>query len=247
MTEELKAIFFDIDDTFFSTSEFAKSARLNSVSGMISAGLRMRTDECLQELEEVINEFSSNYSMHFDKLLQRIPKEKYEPINPAVIIAAGVVAYHETKNKNLAPYPDVVGVLQLLTKTKLIRGVITAGLQIKQAEKLVRLKLLPYLTSYAIFITEQLGIGKPNPKLFTKVSQILSFEPNTCMYVGDNPINDIEPAKKAGFITVLNRRSGKYLEVSSNIESDYIIHDMWELLHLLTDEFNIKIDDSYNR
>ena len=48
--------------------------------------------------------------------------------------------------------PRYRDVLKLLSKTELILGVVTAGLPIKQAEKLVRMKLHHYLNSGAIFI-----------------------------------------------------------------------------------------------
>lgn len=238
----LKAIFFDIDDTFYSTSEFAKMARLNSVYAMIEAGLKMSISECIEELREVIEEFGSNFGHHYDRLLLRISKEKYSDVNPAVIVAAGVVAYHETKYKNLKPYEDVSEVLRILSSTDLILGVITAGLMHKQAEKLVRLKILKYLTPNAIFITDQIGIGKPNVKLYKNAYKSLGLKAEECMYVGDNPITDIDPPKSLGMITALNRRSGKYLESKGKTEPDYIIHDMWELLDILKKYFGIRAE-----
>ena len=214
---ELKAIFFDIDDTLFSTFEFAKAARLNSVYAMIRAGLKCNVNECIQELNEVTEEFGSNYEHHYDRLLLRLPKESYKDINPAIIVAAGVVAYHQTKNSSLKPYDDVVEILRILSKTELILGIITAGLKIKQAEKLVRLDLLKYLNPRAIFITDQIGIGKPNIKLYKNACDTLNLDPKFSMYVGDNPISDIDPPNKLGMITVLNRRSGKYLTSSLSL------------------------------
>ncbi len=238
---KLKAIFFDIDDTFYSTSEFSKMARLNSVYAMIEAGLKMSVNEVFDELREVIQEFGANFSHHYDRLLLRIPKEKYGQVNPAIIIAAGVIAYHETKYKNLKPYEDVVEVIRILSSTNLTLGVITAGLMNKQAEKLVRLKIIKYLTPNAIFITDQIGIGKPNIKLYKNAYKSLKLQSEECIYVGDNPITDIDPPNQVGMITVLNRRSGKYLEVKGKSEPKYIIHDMWELLDLLKRDFDIKI------
>lgn len=138
---ELSAIFFDIDDTLYSTTEFAVQARRNSVNAMIRAGLRMDPEECLRELNEVIGEFSSNYEQHFDKLLLRIPQKCYDGINPGILIASAVVAYHDTKVQQLVPFPNVPEVLERLSQTNLILGVITDGRDIKQAEKLVRLRV----------------------------------------------------------------------------------------------------------
>jgi putative hydrolase of the HAD superfamily len=238
--ERLDAIFFDIDDTLYSTSEFAKLARLNSIHAMIQHGLKMTSVDAFRELSEVIREFGSNYGDHYQKLLLRVPPEAYAGINPAILIAAGVGAYHKTKFESLRPYEDVLEVFAALKeKTDLRLGVISAGLTIKQADKLVRLGVLPYLDGTAIFITDQLGVGKPNPKLYKKVCQTLGLAPERCMYVGDNPPNDIDPANAAGLITVLNRRGGRHLEVEGKTRPAHVIHDLWELLEVLRSAYGI--------
>lgn len=238
---ELKAIFFDIDDTLFSTSEFAKAARLNSVYAMIRAGLDCNVNECIQELKEVTEEFGPNFEHHYDRLLMRLPEESHKGINPAIIVAAGVVAYHKTKNSSLKPYDDVVEIMRILSKTELILGIITAGLKIKQAEKLVRLELLEYLEPRAIFITDQLGIGKPNVKLYKNACDAQGLPPQSCMYVGDNPLTDIDPPNKLGMITVLNRRSGKYLSIEGKTTPKHTITDMWELLKIIKEDYHIPV------
>ncbi len=99
----LKAIFFDIDDTLYSTSDFARRARENSIDAMIRCGLRVDREVLLRELEEIISEFSSNYEGHFDKLLLRVLRSSYDGVSKAILVAAGVDAYHETKFRELAP------------------------------------------------------------------------------------------------------------------------------------------------
>ncbi len=233
----LKAIFFDVDDTLYSTSGFAQAARRKSVEAMIRAGLKMQVDECVQELNEVMEELGSNYDRHYDKLLVRISKEKYADVNPAIIIAAGVVAYHHTKFKMLKPYPDVIDVFNILICSPLVLGIITAGLEIKQAEKLIRLKLLDYINPKAIFISDQLAIGKQNTKIYQYACDSMNVAPEHCMYVGDNPVYDIDVPDKLGMITVLNRRSGKYLNVYGKAKPRYIIHNMWDLLEILRRDY----------
>jgi len=238
---KLKAIFFDIDDTLFSTSGFARAARMASVKAMIGAGLKMEAEECFQELSEVIEEFGSNFERHYDKVLLRVPRERYAGISPAIIIAAGMVAYHQTKFRELRPYPDVVEVFKLLSQTPLILGIITAGLEIKQAEKLIRLDLTRYIHPRAIFITDQLGIGKQNPKLYQLACQHMGLVPACCMYVGDHPLYDVDIPNKVGLITVHNKRSGKYLKMKGNTDPRYVIKNMWELVDILRREFGMHI------
>lgn len=238
---KLSAIFFDIDDTLYSTSEFARRARTNSMDAMIAAGLRMDGDSLLAELDEVIAEFSSNYGNHFDKLLSRVPADAIRGLNPAMLVAAAVVAYHDTKVRELAAYPDAVELLKDLSRAVPIVGVITAGPAIKQAEKIVRLHIRQYLSPNAIFISDQIGISKPNPKLYSRACQSVGVKPAEAMYVGDNPPNDIDPVKSVGMIAVLHRRSGKYMAVAGKAKPDYEISSFAQLREILRAEFGVAV------
>ncbi|MCB9883318.1 MAG: TIGR02253 family HAD-type hydrolase [Planctomycetes bacterium] len=237
----LRAIFFDIDDTLFSTSVFAEKARRNAMEAMIRYGLKVDRDALVRELEEVISEFSSNYEHHFDKLLLRVPQKSFEGINRAILVAAGVVAYHETKFHELKVFDDAYELLRDLSKTPVIMGIISAGLSIKQAEKIVRLNIYEFLNPEAIFISEQVGISKPNPKLYQRACEQLGVPPEQVMYIGDHPANDIAPPKKLGMVTVLHRRSGKYAKDPVTVEPDYCIGHFHELRVILEQDFGIDL------
>lgn len=235
----LDAIFFDIDDTLFSTSVFADKARRAAVDAMVSVGLRTTREACFKELTEVVQEFSSNYGMHFDKVVERLPPEASSGLNREIVIAAGIVAYHETKTREFKVYDDVYEVLRWIGDRVPTRGIISAGIGIKQAEKVIRLKIHEFLSPHAIYFTEQIGINKPNPKLYRRVLADLELEAERTMYVGDNPSNDIDPANEVGMITVHNRRSGRHSEIRGRTPPDYEISDFYGLRDLLRSDFDL--------
>jgi putative hydrolase of the HAD superfamily len=237
----LRAIFFDVDDTLYSTTQFTNLARRASIQAMRQIGLKMPVETLLHELEEVINEFSSNYPHHYDKLLLRIPKRTYDGINPAMLIASAVCAYHETKHSSFKPFPDVIPFFKKLAKVDLIKGVITDGIDTKQAEKLLRLRIYPFLTSSAIFISDQIGVSKPNPKLFQYACNEHNLNPHETMYVGDNPIHDIDPANRIGMLTVLCNRGGKHAQKHGNTKPNYTISNFTQLGNILKREFSIPL------
>ncbi len=236
----LRAVFFDVDDTLYSTAEFAREARANAIRAMIGAGLRLSFEAAAAELEEVIREFTSNYDRHFDTMLLRLPAVSCGRVNPAVIVAAGVVAYHETKRERLRAYPDALEALRALSaRPGLCLGVITAGLTVKQAEKLVRLGVLPYLDPRAVFITEQVGIDKVNPKLYRTACAALGLEPAACLFVGDHPARDADSAKAAGMWTALLRYGGRDNGKVGQTAPDYVIRGFAELLAIIDGDFEI--------
>lgn len=234
---DLKAVLFDLDDTLFSTTAFAKRARLNAVQAMRAAGLDFPEEVVLRELGEVINEFSSNYSGHYDNLLHRLCPQGLGGINPAIVVASGVVAYHNTKFLGLEPFEDVRGHLKWLRQEGLCAGVVTHGWTTKQAEKLVRLGLMEFLDPKAIFISDQIGIAKPNPKLYSHVLRELGLKPSEVIYVGDNPQHDILPPQSLGICAVWASRGAKHsLE---GIVPDYEIKNFGELEEILRRDFGI--------
>lgn len=236
---KLQVLFLDIDDTLYSTSAFAERARRNAMEAMIRLGLRLTVDEAMAELREVISEFGSNYSFHYDRLLKRLPTAVVPPGNPAVLVAAAVSAYHDTKYQCLSPFEDVPEVLlRIRTHTDLTVGIITDGLTLKQAEKLVRLGVTDWLDRSAIFISDQIGISKPNRKLYQRACDELGVAPTACMYVGDHPEHDIPPAHAIGMVTVRYRSpGGKHAARECPVPPDYEIHAFSGLLPILRDDF----------
>ncbi len=237
--KRVRAIFFDIDDTLYSTTEFVRKARANALRAMMASGLRADMETLAAELEEVVREFTSNDEHHLDRLLLRLPAEARGGANPAVLVAAGMVAYHDTVRQDLRPYEDALEVLRILSARGMCLGVISSGIAVKQAEKLVRLGVLPYLSPEAVLIGEQIGMSKTNPRLYIKAAESLGFKPAECMHVGDRPDTDIDPANEAGMITVLHARGGPYHSRQGRTSPAYTIHNFWDLLDILKRDFGI--------
>ena len=237
----LRAVLFDIDDTLFSTTEFARRARANAVRAMVDAGLDLPVEVVQKELDEVISEFTSNYEHHFERLVQRMPSQATRRVNPALIVAAGVVAYHDTKFRELAPYPDVVPLLTWLAEAGVRVGVVTHGLTVKQAEKLVRLGLVRYLDPKAIFISDQIGISKPNPKLYLAALRELGLQAREVMYVGDNLEHDVAPPKSIEMVTVWARRGSKHPSSNPAIVPDHVVDNFKELEKILRETYGVPL------
>jgi len=234
----LRAVLFDIDDTLVATSSFAALARRNAAAAMVKAGLDVPLEDVVRELSEVIAEFSSNYDHHFDKLIQRLDVDLGGK-NQALVVAAGVVAYHDTKFKELRPFNDVIPLLTDLRAAGVLTGIITHGWTVKQAEKLIRLKLVPHFDPRAIFISDQIGISKPNPKLYQTALRTLGLEPGEVMYVGDSPAHDVAPAKSLGMISVFSSRASRYKIEETDVVPDHSVADFGELREILANQYGI--------
>jgi len=232
----LSAVFFDIDDTLFSSTACAVRARRSAVEAMVAAGLDVPVEQAAAELEEVVREFTSNYGHHYDKLILRLHQHLRPGVHPAVVVAAGVVAYHAMTSR-LEPFPDAVAALRALAATSLLRGVISNGFTVKQAEKLVRLGLEDAFSPGAFFISEEIGVAKPHPRVFLLACEALGLEPREALYVGDDPAKDVDPAHEAGLWTCLRRGAGKHAEARGAHEPDFTLDDLGELPARLRERF----------
>jgi putative hydrolase of the HAD superfamily len=240
----LSLITFDVDDTLYSTADFVRKARANAVRAMCAAGLRAKPTDIVAELDEVVGEFSSNDVRHFNRLLQRLPPQSTADINPSLLIAAAVVGYHDTTYSDFAPYADALEVLRRLKTAGYRLGIATEGLELKQAEKIIRLQIMPFIDTRAVFLTDQVGVSKANPKFYRNAAEALGFSPAQCLHVGDRPDRDVDPANQAGWITVLTRRSGRHFERAGTTPPAYAIQNFWDLLEIIERDFSPVLDSN---
>ncbi|HEY8279384.1 MAG TPA: HAD family hydrolase [Bdellovibrionota bacterium] len=66
------------------------------------------------------------------------------------------------------------------------------------------------------------GVSKPDLEIFRKALSSQSHEARFCLYVGDNPINDIAPAKKLGMQAALIHPPGQRKESGA----DFYLEDL---------------------
>lgn len=231
-----RAAFFDIDDTLYPTHRFVWEGRRRAVEAMVQAGLRADVEDLLERLRGIVEQVGSNASNHFDLLLAVLPADAYAPVNPAVIVASAIAAYHWHKAHDLFPFEDTATFLDWLKGRGVRLGVITAGAPVKQAEKLVRLRLLDYFEPSLIFIAEQAGFDKKGSDLYRHALGKAGVAAGEALYIGDHPVRDIDAANAAGLVTVLMNRAGHYAGVAGRTQPRYRVGNFLELMDILARE-----------
>ena len=223
----IKAVFFDLDDTIADTTRLAEMARRNAIENMIRHGMPVDFDTAYNELLELINEYGSNFPRHFDYLLRRLDL-KYNP----KWVAAGVIAYHNTKFAYLREVRHARKTLLKLREMGLRLGIITDGDPIKQWEKILRLDLDDFFEH--VVISDFEGVKKPHPKIFQKALRIFGVKAEEAVMVGDRLYSDIYGAKRVGMHTVWFRY-GKYANRENEYKeyADYEITDLLDVLQVI--------------
>jgi len=223
----IKAVLFDIDNVLYNSSYQVEMARRAAVEAMIKvANWNITVEEGMEKLEEIVKRYGSNFNKHYDMLMGN-RKDKHK------VVAAGIVAYHNTKRVYLKPYDDTIPTLTRLKSSGYKIGVITDGLSVKQWEKLVRLGLQDMFD--VVLVSEEAGVEKPDPLIFEKACEELEVLCEDCVYVGDRLDTDIIGANKAGMTSVRLLR-GKYKDLKPQglqERPDFEIKRMEELLEIL--------------
>lgn len=125
--------------------------------------------------------------------------------------------------------PNATTILNSLKGT-LRQCAVTNGTKIAQEKKLKN-SGLDQLFDH-IFISEDIGIEKPNKEFFDYVMQVIGFdERSEIMIVGDSLTSDILGGKNAGIITCLYHKSCYHRD--SIIQPDYQIKDLMKVLDIV--------------
>jgi putative hydrolase of the HAD superfamily len=95
---------------------------------------------------------------------------------------------------------QLVPTLDALASAGLRLGVVTNGPTHGQRRKIEVLGLQQRLA--AVLISEELGIAKPDERIFHAAAQALGVELEACMFIGDNPLKDVCAAAALGMRAV---------------------------------------------
>ena len=191
-----KAVFFDIDDTLYDTSGFAKLARKAAINVMIDAGLPLSSDEAYKLLREIIKEKGSNYDKHFNVLTKQVFGEE-KPL----LIALGMITYHNVKFALLRLFPETMSTLIYLKSKGYHLGVISNGITIKQWEKLIRLGLHHFFDE--VITSEEAGVEKPDERIFKQALDRMGCKAENSIMIGNKFSEDIIGAINSGMYAIL--------------------------------------------
>lgn len=224
-----RAALFDIDDTLYDSSRLTAMARRRAVEAMVEAGLTADPQEAENELARIVTDLGSNHEGHFDTLLCRLRVKNRH----SQLIAAAVVAYHNTKLAYLSPFEETVPALLTLRQQGFRLGVITNGKPVKQWEKLIRLGLQHFFE--VVTISDEVGFAKPDPRIYQLTCEQLGVRPEECFYVGNSLPTDIAGARAAQ-ITAVHMQRGRHADEQPRSPAetpDFAITRLRDLIELL--------------
>lgn len=196
-TGKIRAVLFDFDDTLaLRHPAFAKA--LQEILKWLYPTADAATLAARHQEMSLFNDYGYGMPCSYSEFFARYMK-KWVP-GAAVDTDSVVDRFFTTFAACCQICGDVLPVLQELRTQGVPVGVITNGESCLQNAKLTLSGVRPYLDIAVVGGDE--NRQKPHASVFHRTAARLGIAPTDCLYVGDNPTNDIEGALDAGMHAV---------------------------------------------
>jgi putative hydrolase of the HAD superfamily len=161
-------------------------------------------------------------------LLPDYPAEKIAPL------AGKLTRLWRDKDGHRIPRPDVKSTVIELSRRGYCLGIIANTITETEIPDWLE---ADQLTNYfkVITLSSKVRYRKPGPEIYWEAARRAGVEPAHCVYVGDNPVRDVEGTRKAGFAMVIilpePGKSEAELALDEN-KPDAVIHEFRDLLDI---------------
>jgi putative hydrolase of the HAD superfamily len=205
------AVGFDLDGTLFDHHGSARSAAAHFLGSLGVVASDSTLSRWFDAEEEQFERWRAGEISFSEQRRQRL-----RSVLPAlgVDVPASDVDVDELFGGYLRAYesswrafPDAIPLLQSLRVSGHRIGLLTNGTEAQQLAKLRRTGLLVQFD--VVCTSERIGFAKPDVRAFAVLASELGVEPGACLFVGDDPVKDVDGARAAGMQALLvdGRRS----------------------------------------
>ena len=236
----IKAILFDIDDTLYDLSipfkeafrEFFPGEEMDLDGAFLAS--RKYSDRIYDRslsggisMEEMYIYRLGNAFRDYGKIIDGATALQFQSV-------------YEKHQHNIRMTGEMEGLLEKLSK-KTTLGIITNGPSEHQRDKVRALGLERWIPMERIWISGDLGIGKPHKEIFAAAQDKLGLKPEELCFVGDAYGHDILGARGAGWKAVWFNHRGR--QATGEAEPDYEVRSEQDLIALLENPSKIRLQE----
>ncbi len=223
---------FDWDGTVFSYTDANSSIDsegkvLDYIAKKIPEFKHERIHNLFQESMDV------DRSIWFENFLKKIGYQ--EQVGSKIkVLAKDLETLYWTSFAQLnKPYQDCLYFIERI-RNHCSLGVITDGYIYNQKIKYFSAGLYNYFDLEKVVFSDEVGIKKPDIKIFDYAQKKIGFNPKTTCYIGDIPQKDVVGANSAGLYSILLKRGRNYYQpLSKNETPNLEVSNFYELLSLI--------------
>lgn len=190
-----QAILFDLDDTLYDFRAFWTGRLERGLAAVLAARPELEREALFRA---AIAEWI--FIEQMGDFLRR------QGLRDEALIARACADYAEGWFDDLLLPQETARILHTLRDSYRL-GLITNGPTLIQQAKIERFDLAALLD--VLVISEEVGVAKPDPRIFAIALERLGVAPGQALFVGDSPEHDLRGAAAAGVDAVwLNRHGG---------------------------------------
>ena len=197
----IKAVLFDLDDTLWPIVPVILRAErllfdwIREHAPAVAAGYSI---EEMRARRVALMKSEPRYAINLAALRHAVLTEVFVACGESAASVDTAMAIFNAARNQVEPYPDVHPVLDALRR-KVALGSVSNGVA-----DLGAIGMDHYFD--VSIAAHQFGSAKPDPAIFRAACDALSVSPGEAVYVGDDPLLDVEGAQKAGLRGVWLRR-----------------------------------------
>jgi putative hydrolase of the HAD superfamily len=128
----------------------------------------------------------------------------------------------------VVPMPHSLDVLAGLKSAGVRLRLVTNGRNDKQRECLAGLNLQD--TFDIVLVSEEVNIGKPDPRIYKLALEQLGVRAHETLFVGDSPVNDVQGPQLAGMKAALFPGGHP---LPAHIRPDFVLTDLRDVLRIV--------------
>lgn len=207
MPREIRTVLFDLDDTLHDdTLAFTSAAEdvareVAAEHGIDALALKAAY---IAEAEGFWKQLTADQArVKMTRLRARLWGNALQTVGlrDTEVAERSAVNYHRYRQRYFSLYPGALNLLRDLKAKGKRLGLVTNGVSETHREKIALLQITEYFD--AIFLSDEVGMVKPDPLLFAHACEKLESSPAYSAMVGDRYDRDIAGALAAGLYTIL--------------------------------------------
>jgi len=230
--KDVKAIFFDFDNTLVSFEELSIKALKSVANDILDYVKENYPNRNLDENELFKSLLETSKKLDEEGIYDR--RVWWEEVLKKYNIKAEMEDLYEWTQiywsiaGNNQPYDDALDAIEYLKRKGFKLGIITNS-DGEWGDKKQRLNKFPLISYFDVILVSGENNIKPKPNLqpFIMACEKLNLSTNNCVMVGDDPVKDCLAAKKAGLYSILVDRNSKvkYAE----LYADFVVQNLKQL------------------
>lgn len=188
-----KAVLWDLDDTLFSRRDAARQTFFGMFRELLYTG---RSDDFINEAADFMMTGVQRNNMLYEGAFQAL-LTKYPPDQP--YIRARCLEYYDAHISDFArPFPEQLEVVKKLRAMGIKTAIVTNISASRLASQRKKVEVLQIGDLFdAVIYSGELGIHKPDRRIFDHAAEALGVSNDQCVFVGDDPTSDVAGALNA--------------------------------------------------